>query len=664
MRRFLIVVAGFAVLQLSVCASAALAVTSADIDQGFGVHGIVLTPWGPGINRVTGLAFQPDGKLLVAGTYAHSNVAASVIARYDAMGALDPTFGTGGIATVDATSAMTVNMGGTSDIYVRPTDDAIFIGSTKLFPDGSLDTSFRDTLHLPASASHLAFQPDGKFVVAGTITNEMTGADLALWRFNADGTPDASFGVNGQALGIDLFNRTQDVLNAVAILPDGKILAVGSTGAGMIASYMVIVRCNADGSLDSTFGTGGMIIQEIQPGGLSSPPQHIVPLPDGSFYFLWLSPGVAPSYEGNCKVQHRTSDGQVDWAFGTDGGFHGISGYRLPSDPLYKHRMMGTSVFCPQPDGSILFGGRDDHGIPTFVDYDVMRMKADGLLDESFGAGGVLTLDFGAADDCGALGVAADGKIVIAGQAFVTTVRTSGGAAGRSTGNAFAMARFRNDVVHFTAPGLVSLKSGFRLSWENTYAGAAIAKYSIRWREARYDRPLSSNRTLVNTSAKTSAPFTGEPGCTYLFSGTGIGPTGEVTPWSPGYCVTVPLSSTALQAGKAWSRGRATGCFGGRYVKATKAWAGLSLPGIRSDIDRIVLLVTTGPTMGKVRVRFTGARVGGGYVNLWSKTLKRCQAITVPVKCVDVGKRVTLVIEPTTKKPVIIEGVALIKKSR
>ena len=123
------------------------------------------------------------------------------------------------------------------------------IAMARYNPDGSLDPSFdRDGMVIapfrPAStyASHVLVQPDGKILTGGT----------GLARFNPDGSVDRSFGAGGRA-------ATNVGLQKPILLPDGRILAAGSIEASAGSNDFVVVRLTADGRIDSTFGRNGKV---------------------------------------------------------------------------------------------------------------------------------------------------------------------------------------------------------------------------------------------------------------------------------------------------------------------------------------------------------------------------------------------------------------------
>src|SRR5262249_44493216 len=93
-----------------------------------------------------------------------------------------------------------------------------------------------------------------------------TGFDFGLVRYNEDGSLDTTFGTQGKVT-TDL-NTIGDVVYAVSLQPDGKIIAAGQSdlSAWLPASMAGLARYNRDGSLDTTFGIGGKVRMNLPPG--------------------------------------------------------------------------------------------------------------------------------------------------------------------------------------------------------------------------------------------------------------------------------------------------------------------------------------------------------------------------------------------------------------
>ena len=183
-----------------------------------------------------------------------------------APGVLDPSFGTGSgeVTTPIGTSA------GADAIVVQPDGKIVAAGGVvqsdssqdfalaRYEPDGTLDPTFGSAgiVQSPAgTASAVALQPDGKIVAAGTASNQIRVA-----RYNPDGSLDQSFGSGGVvttaagAFGSDA--------KALVLQPDGKIVVGGDSSDGS-ATQFALIRYDANGSLDATFGSGGVIATQV-----------------------------------------------------------------------------------------------------------------------------------------------------------------------------------------------------------------------------------------------------------------------------------------------------------------------------------------------------------------------------------------------------------------
>ena len=174
----------------------------------------------------------PSGHILIAGRAAQAGAKLGdfFVPRFTSSGVLDPTFGSGG----------------------------------KVITDFSTSTNFTDD-----SAVAITVQPDGRIVLAGTTGNEFA-SDAALARYEPDGTPDTTFGLDGTGrvisdFGTDYekagFGAQVDTVNSVALLADGSILVGGSTHSVLAnQSLEFLVACyDPAGTLDPRFGTDGVV---------------------------------------------------------------------------------------------------------------------------------------------------------------------------------------------------------------------------------------------------------------------------------------------------------------------------------------------------------------------------------------------------------------------
>ena len=237
--------------------------TNGTLDTTFNSTGTVTTDMGTNNDYVWSLAIQSDRKILAAG-YAGGNLA---LARYNENGTLDTGFGSSGKITTDLGSGdqaydMIIQadgkivVAGQSD--VNGTNDFALV---RYLADGTLDTAFNGNgmVITPIGTGSdegqsVALQSDGKIIVAGR-TYDGAKTDFAVVRYNANGTPDTSFGAAGVV--VTPLSSDWDEAHAVHIQSDGKIIASGFATIGG-AKEFAVVRYNTNGTLDGSFGTDGV----------------------------------------------------------------------------------------------------------------------------------------------------------------------------------------------------------------------------------------------------------------------------------------------------------------------------------------------------------------------------------------------------------------------
>ena len=299
----------------------ALARYNADgsLDTSFGDGGKQTTDIAGGYDQGRALAVQPDGKIVVAG-YTDAGGGDFALARYNADGSLDTSFGDGGKQTTDFGDLD--NQG--NALALQPDGKIVVAGSTsgeggydfalaRYNADGSLDTTFgdggkqtTDFAGLDNQGNALALQPDGKIVVAGHAC--VFGCDFALARYNADGSLDTTFGDGGKQT--TDFGDSYDQGHAVAVQPDGKIVVAGFTDIG--GGDFALARYNADGSLDMSFGDGGK--QTTDFGGDEFADAEALD-PDDKI----VAAGYACLSSCDFVLTRYNADGSLDTTFG-DGG--------------------------------------------------------------------------------------------------------------------------------------------------------------------------------------------------------------------------------------------------------------------------------------------------------------------------------------------------------
>jgi len=397
-----------------------------DLDPTFGTGGKVVTDFGGEFDRATTVGVQPDGKIVAGGFTLSSNNFA--LARYNVDGGLDSSFGSGGKVTTDfdvssnsGIAAIAIQADGKviaaggvqprSDI--SPTLPNFKFAMTRYNPDGSLDQSFgsggkvvTDFTGSSESVSALVIQPDRKILAAGFVDNPArTNRDFALARYNPDGSLDSSFGFGGKV--ITDFGGVFDGANAIAIQPGARILVAGSNHSLSTVSSFSLVRYNVDGSIDSSFGSGGKVTTRFSD---NAGVRALALQPDSKI----VAAGTADDGKAGSDfaLARYNPDGSLDLSFGCQG--------KVTTDFGTYNAAYAMSI---QSDGKIVVAGGVQQGTDSrSSDFVLARYNPDGGLDSSFGSGGKVITDFsGGSDTAFALTIQPDHNIVLAGQGETNT---------------------------------------------------------------------------------------------------------------------------------------------------------------------------------------------------------------------------------------------------
>jgi uncharacterized delta-60 repeat protein len=319
-------------------------------------------------------------------------------------GDLDPTFDGDGKVITHVSAGIDI----VEDVVIQPDGKIVVAGVSsgdfavaRYNADGTLDAGFGTagitTTDFNGPSDHaydVALQSDGKIVVTGAAA-DVSLTDFGVVRYNTDGSLDSSFGSGGK-VSTD-FSNDNDYALAVAIQSDGKIVVAGNTAIGGLF-YFGVVRYNSNGALDGGFGTGGKL--HHFPFGYA---QDIAVQSDGKI----ISAGrVTTSGDEEFALGRYNPDGSLDTSFNGTGevttDFNG-----LPDE---------CESIAIQADGKIVAVGRARMSGPD--DFGIARYNSDGSLDSSFGSAGKVATDFFGAGDGGySVAIDANGKIIVAGYA-------------------------------------------------------------------------------------------------------------------------------------------------------------------------------------------------------------------------------------------------------
>ncbi len=382
------------------------------LDKTFGVNGIVTTQIGTIDNEANAGGIQNDGKILAAGYSDSAGTSVFTIARYNTNGDLDNTFGINGIVTtsVGIGSSLINSLAIQNDGSIVVTGYSVDSSGTRVNfalarynSNGGLDNSFgnngivyttiRSNYDYPNAVK---IQNDGKIVAAGYSLDSIGTQDFAIVRYNQNGSLDTSFDNDG--IVIISNSISNDEANSIAFQNDGKIL-VGGFRLTTLAEFFLLVRLNQDGSIDNRFGPSG--IKSVSLSSEGNEAFSLVIQADGKI----IQSGYKVSGGDNyfATVRYDTT-GEVDYYFGLYGVVTTAVG--ILNDEAF------SSII--QTDGKIVAAGYSYNGNDN--DFALTRYNSNGILDKTFGMNGIVTTSVDSTvDGIFSLAEQNDGKIVAAG---------------------------------------------------------------------------------------------------------------------------------------------------------------------------------------------------------------------------------------------------------
>ncbi len=393
----------------------ALAAAPGDMDLSFNHLGYVSTvplKAGTGFNG-NGIIQQADGKLVAVGnTYNAKGMKQFALLRYNLDGTLDTTFnGTGMVIT--KISDLTVPVDDAKAVIQQSNGRLVVVGVTasgvnddcalvRYNKDGSLDETFGEqgivTMGFGTkddTCLSIIQQADDKLVVAGeaAMSNGNDKADFALARFNADGSLDSSFGTGGKVT--TDFGGTTNNGRSVIQLADGKLLMAGYSDYNF-----ALTRYNTDGSLDTTFDADGKLFVDI-----ASDRDYAISVLQQADDQLVLAgyTNVNPGNKTNFAVVRLNQDGSFDPSFNSTG--------KLVLSVDSNNNAVAKVI--QQTDGKLVLAGST---ITSSKHMALVRLNTDGSLDTGFGGDGKVTANIGTvSDEAVSVVQQADGKLTVAG---------------------------------------------------------------------------------------------------------------------------------------------------------------------------------------------------------------------------------------------------------
>lgn len=374
--------------------------------------------------------------------------------------------------------------------------------------EGDLDTSFSGDSKTTTAvgvggfdegAQDVAVQPDGKLVAGGQAIGVGTGTDFALARYDADGELDPSFGNGGRVL-TDMGAQGRDEeVQAVALQPDGKILAAGLTGRLSVppnATDFAVARYNPNGSLDTSFSGDGRFTLDF--GGTEEFALDLAVQADGKVVVAGTVTSIGGGGSRDFALIRLNSGGTLDETFDTDG---------IVTTDINNSSDDARAV-AVQPNGKIVAGGS------AGTNFALARYNPNGSLDNTFDTDGKVFTNVVASGDEQILDLAfaadsqPDKKIVVAGDMsnnFAVARYNANGSLDTNT-DADPSTHFDTDGVQTTDFGSIDEAFGLVVAGNNkvTAAGLTLAADTTDVAVARYNSGGALDTTFSNDGKKTT----------------------------------------------------------------------------------------------------------------------------------------------------------------
>jgi uncharacterized delta-60 repeat protein/uncharacterized repeat protein (TIGR01451 family) len=406
-----------ACLSLAV-AGATSVVHAADgaLDPAFGVNGLVRTDFAGLQDQANAIAVDASGRSIVAGRVAGAGASRFALARYTAAGVLDTTFGSGGrviTAIGDDSSAFAITLDAQGRIVVAGTSTVKRGGFyvtdfavARYDVNGTLDATFDGDgvavtdvggFGLPTA---IAIDGTGRIVVGGST---LTPWGFTVARYNPDGSLDTAFGTGGLVT-----TTARDEARAAGLAIDalGRIVLAGYASDDLDVDVM-LARYKDDGSLDASFGTGGVALIDL--GGIAQADAVAIDA-HGRIVVAGVR-AAAPGQPVDAMVARVTPDGLLDPSFAG-------TGWAITDFGGFYDRARAVAIAA---NGKIVVAGRGGNDLAP--DFAIARYTLDGTLDATFGLGGRVATDFGTNDGDSPAGLAIDpaGWLVAAGSCWGAT---------------------------------------------------------------------------------------------------------------------------------------------------------------------------------------------------------------------------------------------------
>lgn len=406
------------------------------LDETFGTDGLVTTDVNPNLNIETLQALLVlENQQILAGGTDNTN---GFIVRYNQNGTLDTTFQNNGILQLPVMSILNFIQLSQTEFYIlalkKGTDSYYNFVIGKMDANGNLDTTFGTNglreynlgTFSDDVAADFTLQPDGNMVVVGHTSfgnNSLTQIFVA--RLLPNGDYDTTFSTDGKVF-VEMIDHRQR-LNAVSILPDGRIVGTGEVTltTGSNQNRICAVRLLANGNLDTTFSEDGYTYFNIETIGASGSDSHVL-MPDNSLIIggSCYSPNN-PGVIRNFALVKLTESGEFDTTFGTQGKVISL----IPS----HYSTINQLVQYESHLFAVGYSYQTNVGNENFT---LAKYTLDGTQVNDFGEEGFLITDFFGFADFGYKIIISSDEILTAGFASTSSFPSN---------RYFALARYTDD---------------------------------------------------------------------------------------------------------------------------------------------------------------------------------------------------------------------------
>lgn len=395
-------------LALFVVPAVQVAAQPGTLDTSFGTNGAIIVPFdlGGSLTDVgNAIALQSDGKTVMAGYASVGSQFDMVLTRLTVDGQVDNAFSGGRVSVAfdrgggDADLATSVAVAPDGKIVVAGFSDGVDsrdFALARLTSSGTLDTTFDldglVTVGFPfgtvseAAIAAVALQPDGKIVACGFARRASQATLMAVARLNLDGSLDTTFSGDGRAT-VD-FGPLNTDCTALAVQPDGAVVLAGWTTSASGPHDFAVARLSAAGNLDTTFDSDGRVTIDF-PGIQSDDFGEAVALDSRGRIVIAGSAKAGGSF-GDMAVARLLANGALDSSFSGDG--------RASVDIFTGNDDFANAVVV-DPSGVIALGGMTFTNGPSGEEIAFARLREDGSLDSRFGNAGTLIVAFDLGDD-------------------------------------------------------------------------------------------------------------------------------------------------------------------------------------------------------------------------------------------------------------------------